>query len=48
VHHRNVCSDVRPSIVRADVSYDVEKLHDSVASADDTSRSFSCATWNAP
>jgi len=36
MHHQNV-NDVRRSIVRAGVSYDVEELHDSLASADDTS-----------
>jgi RNA polymerase sigma-70 factor (ECF subfamily) len=36
MHHQNV-NDVRRSIVRAGVSYDVEELHDSLASVDDTS-----------
>src|ERR1700730_11733007 len=36
MHHQNV-NDVRQSIVRASVSYNVEELHDSLASVDDTS-----------
>jgi RNA polymerase sigma-70 factor (ECF subfamily) len=36
MHHQNV-NDVRRSIVRAGVIYNVEELHDSLRSADDTS-----------